>query len=234
MSGSAPSTRQSALHEAATLAGEIPGGDTVAGKAAASGNFGNGQAGGPAFPVPARGRQKLLELLAIAAVSLLLVIVAMWRLIAGRGKGGRAVAAAGPPPSPGLPGQAGSGGTAEVHYPTQIYPAQPFRQGRPAPGYFVHAGQTYPIGGHLGQPGPPGPGQPPPKPRHARSVLARRRRSVPARCRTSPGSRRAASGLLRPGSARPGSARPGSARPGSARPGIRGRRPAIQGLRGTW
>jgi len=56
-----------ALRTAGVLARQVPAGDTRVGKAAASGQFGNGQAGVSAFPVPPRGRGKLFVLLAIAA-----------------------------------------------------------------------------------------------------------------------------------------------------------------------
>jgi len=75
-----------ALRMAGRLAGQVPSGNTHAGKAAASGNFGNGQAGVSAFPVLPRGRQKLLVFLGIGLGSLLLVIIALALLIGGRRK----------------------------------------------------------------------------------------------------------------------------------------------------
>jgi len=154
-----------ALRTAGRLARQVPGGSTAAGKAAASGHFGHGQAGVPPFPVPRRSRDKLLVLLGISAACLLLVIAALWRLIAGRGRR-RAAAAVNPAPTgpPATLGSPGSGaGEGTGLYPTQIYPAQPYRQGRPDPGHLGrHAGQVPPGPGYAGYglPGP-GAGQPP-------------------------------------------------------------------------
>ena len=150
-----------ALRAAGRLARQVPGGNTSAGKAAASGNFGRGPAGAPAFPVSAPGRQKLFVLLGASAACLLLVIAALWRLVvgvrrrkAGRSAGSRRVRRAG------QGGVTGSGGSAAaVRYPTQIFPAQPYRQGRPVSGFVGQPSPGYPVPGYLGQPGQPGPGQ---------------------------------------------------------------------------
>ena len=75
-----------ALRMAGRLTRQVPGGQTPSGLAAASGNFGNGQAGVPAFPVSPRGRQKLLVFLAIGVGGLLLVVLAIWLLVRGRRK----------------------------------------------------------------------------------------------------------------------------------------------------
>ena len=148
-----------ALQKAGQLAKQAPGGSTAAGKAAATGHFGHGPAGASPFPIPPRSKQKLLVLLGISAVCLLVLILALWRLVAKRGRRKAAVAAGrGHGRPPGAAGPAGPGGTAGAGlYPTQIYPAQPYRQGRPEIGYL---GQPagYPPGS-LGQPGPAVPGQ---------------------------------------------------------------------------
>jgi hypothetical protein len=149
-----------ALQKAGMLAKRAPGGSTSAGKAAASGHFGRGLAGVPPFPVPPRSKQELLVLLGISAVCLLVLIVALWRLVAKRGRRKAAIAAGhaqgGPPATAGPVGPGGTAGTGQ--YPTQIYPAQPYRQGRPDIGYLgQQAG--YPPPGSFGQPGQGVPGQ---------------------------------------------------------------------------
>ena len=143
-----------ALQKAGQLAKQAPGGSTAAGKAAAAGRFGHGLAGVSPFPIPPRSKQKLLVLLGISAVCLLVLIVALWRLVAKRGRRKAAVAPGrgqGGPPA--TAGPAGPGGTAGAGlYPTQIYPAQPYRQGRPEIGYLGQpAGYAQP--GSLGQRG---------------------------------------------------------------------------------
>ena len=146
-----------ALKAAGQLARQTPGGNTAAEKAAASGRFGRGNAGGPTFPVAPRGREKLLVLLGISAACLLIVLTALWRLIAGRGRRKSGSAARPKPTGPSAPaGSAGYGGNAGSGlYPTQIYPAQPYRQPRPDTGYLgMQAG--YPVPGYLGQPAPSG------------------------------------------------------------------------------
>jgi type VII secretion-associated serine protease mycosin len=151
-----------ALRTAGRLARQVPDGSTPAGKAAASGHFGHGLAGVPPFPVARRGRAKLLVLLGISGACLVLLIAALWWLIAGRGRRKAATAANLAPPA--TPGPAGSGaGAGTGLYPTQIYPAQPYRQGRPGLGYLGQpAGQVTAGPGYAGYALPGlGPGQPP-------------------------------------------------------------------------
>ncbi len=171
-----------ALRMAGRLAKQVPGGQTLAAKAAASGNFGNGPGGVPAFPVPPRGRQKLLVFLGIGAGGLLLVILALWVLVRGRRKrkaarpafpAARPVRTGRPgtlvrPGSVGAVGAAGAPGAAaasgtdpDVRYPAQIYPSQPQGHGLPVQGYLGQPGQGFPVPGYLGPPGQAqlGPGQ---------------------------------------------------------------------------
>ncbi|MGI9009418.1 MAG: S8 family serine peptidase, partial [Streptosporangiaceae bacterium] len=159
-----------ALRAASQLGREAPAGQTRAGRRAAAGSFGGGQSGVVAFPVRADGRNRLYLLLGLGAVSLLVLLLALWRLVRRRPPGTwarRAVVPgpAGPGPGAGHGPDFGPAGP-DVRYPTQIFPAQPFRQGRPAPGTVGSAAQGYPAAGYPeqpgGYPGQPGdfPGQP--------------------------------------------------------------------------
>ncbi len=156
-----------ALRAASRLGSQVAGGQTQAGRRAAAGNFGGGESGVAAFPVPPQGKNRLYLLLGLAAISLLVLVLALWWLVRRR-RGGTATVrrAAAPGPAGPLPGagqgpgfrpDAGPAGP-DVRYPTQIFPAQPFRQGRPAPGTFGQTVQGYPAAGYPGQ--PPGPGSP--------------------------------------------------------------------------
>ena len=154
-----------ALRAASRLGGQVPAGQTQAGRRAASGNFGGGESRVAAFPVPPQGRNRIYLLLGLGAVSLLVLILALWWLARRRGRGasaGRTVGPGTPGPVPG-PGHGADAGppAADVRYPTQIFPAQPFRQGRPAPGTVGQAVQGFPGPGYPG-PGFPGPGFPGP------------------------------------------------------------------------
>ena len=157
-----------ALRAASRLGGQAPAGQTQAGRRAAAGNFGGGEPGVAAFPVPPQGKNRLYILLGVGAVSLVLLIVALWWLMRRRRGGPTVRRAAAPGPSWPIPGMGmgsgpGSGPDAgaagpDVRYPTQIFPARPFRQGRPAPGTVGQTVQGHPVGGYPGQ--PPGPGAP--------------------------------------------------------------------------
>jgi Subtilase family len=135
-----------ALRIAGRLAGQVPGGRTRAGKAAAAGNFGHGTVGVPAFPVRARGRQKLLEFLGVGVGCLVLVIIALALLIGGRRKK-RIATQAGKARAPGRPGQAWPPGGPGQAWP----PGRPGQSWPPGP-----AGQAWPPG-PAGQSWPPGP-----------------------------------------------------------------------------
>jgi type VII secretion-associated serine protease mycosin len=146
-----------ALRMAGRLAGQLPGGSTRAGNAAAAGNFGHGTAGVPAFPVRPRGRQKLLEFLGVGVGSLLLVIIALALLIGGRRKR-RKASQAGQARAPGRAGQAWPPGR-----PGQAWPPGPSAQASP-PGPAAQASPPGPAAqawppGPAAQAWPPGPQQ---------------------------------------------------------------------------
>ena len=230
-----------ALKTAGVLARQVAAGKTRAGKAAASGHFGNGQTGVPAFPVPPRGRAKFLVLLAIAAACLLLVFTSLWLLVAGRrGRKSRrslpSSSPAGPRPAA---GSSGFGGAAmDVRYPTQIYPAQPYRQSRPDLGLLGAPGQGYPgpgypWPGYSGQPGQPAgsgsgrPGSGPARPGLPQSGVPGP--GVPRSGLPGPGVPRSGlprSGLSRSGLPGSGSVGRGSVRRGTVGPDSSGHGPA--------
>jgi type VII secretion-associated serine protease mycosin len=206
-----------ALQKAGGLARQAPGGRTTAGKAAASGNFGRGSAGVPPFPVPPRSRLKLLVLLGISAVCLLVFTGALWRLVARRGRRKAAVAAGrgqgGPPTTAGPAGPPLPGGTAAAGlYPTQIYPAQPYRQGRPDIGYL---GQPvgYPPPGSIGQRGQGVPGQGVPGQGTPGQGVPRQAGQYPA------GAPVDGAGQVLPGAGHAGYTVPGSPGPAQVQPG---------------
>ena len=202
-----------ALRTAGVLARQVPAGSSRAGQAAAAGQFGNGQAGVAAFPVPPRGRGKLFVLLAIAAACLLLVIASLWLLAAGRRsrKSGMSVPSSSPAGSRQLAGLSGFGGpAADVRYPTQIFPAPPYRQSRPGQGFLGTPGQGYPVPGY---PGPAGPGQAGPDP--AGPGQGQPGQGYPGQ--TYPG--QGYPGPAYPGQGYPGPAYPGQAYPGPGLPG---------------
>ncbi|HEX9066094.1 MAG TPA: S8 family serine peptidase [Streptosporangiaceae bacterium] len=154
-----------ALRAAARLGGQVPGGQTQAGRRAAAGYFGGGEPAVPAFPVAAQGKKRLYELLGLGAVSLLVLIVALWWLVRRRRRRVLRPRPAfvpgptGPLPGPGPSADPGPIGP-DVRYPTQIFPARPFRQGRPAPGtvpgYPGEPGSGYPAAGFPGDGAPAG------------------------------------------------------------------------------
>ena len=152
-----------ALRAASRLSHEVPAGQTAAGRRAAEGNFGAGSAV-PAFPVAPQSRSQILILLGVGVVSLLVLILALRRLVRRRRRRASVTRAAVPGPPGMVPGpaqvpQPGPSGP-DVRYPTQIFPAQPFRQGRPAPGTIAAPVQGYPVAGYQVQPpGSGGPGQ---------------------------------------------------------------------------
>ncbi|MDR2988590.1 MAG: S8 family serine peptidase, partial [Nocardiopsaceae bacterium] len=85
-----------ALKLAGRLAKQVPAFKTRAGKAAGSGLFGRGESGVPAFPVAARGRQKLLTYGGVAAGAVILLIVALCLVISARRRKRRAAKRRGP------------------------------------------------------------------------------------------------------------------------------------------
>jgi hypothetical protein len=160
-----------ALRLAGRLAKQVPAGQTQVGQAAVSGNFGGGEKGVPAFPVPPRSRQKLLVFGGIAAGGVLFLIIAVWLLASSRRRR-RAAKKRGPIGVTARLGPVGAAGT--VGPMSQARPGHPVGSAAAgtAPGPFGAAGaagsamdvryptQIYPaqrpglpVQGYISQPG---------------------------------------------------------------------------------